>query len=207
MYTCGLTASCATRRHRTVRDERTRLWTRRSEPLKLGAADAWKRKQRWKQPQQRRSGSEPPDDPGPASKTERCNFGEPVMEPPLSARRLKPGRYGSVRSARSTPRGCGTTPPRRNSRQLGGSREELRRTWIDAAGEKLGTNPVQRFVVNVGTKPRPPWLPMPGTARCQLMASVRGGASVVVGDRESRLHGEGRQQARRFGTGMSGGRR
>lgn len=66
-------------------------------------------------------------------------------------------------------------------------------------------------VVNVGTDPGAPYLPTCqvgiGQARCQLMVQGRDGAFVVVRGRESRSHGEGRQQVRSLGTGMSGDRR
>jgi hypothetical protein len=45
-----------------------------------------------------------------------------------------------------------------------------------------------------------------GQAHRRLMARGRGGASVVVGGRESRSHGEGRQQVRSYGAGIPGGR-
>ena len=79
------------------------------------------------------------------------------------------------------------------------------------AGEKLGTDPVDRSVVNVGTVLRVAYLPASqagsGKARRLLMTRGRGGGSVVVRGRESRPHGEGTQRVRNEGTGMSGGRR
>jgi hypothetical protein len=47
--------------------------------------------------------------------------------------------------------------------RLGGHEESLRRTRGEAAGEQLGTSPVNRLVVNVGTIPdrphlRPAWV-------------------------------------------------
>src|SRR5688572_18761782 len=62
------------------------------------------------------------------------------------------------------------------------------------AGEKLVTIPADRSAVNVGTGPMSPVVRAGKTQR-PLMASGRGGASVVVRGRESRLHGEGRQRA------------
>jgi hypothetical protein len=66
-------------------------------------------------------------------------------------------------------------------------------------------------VVNVGTVREPP-SPLAsqaggGLVRCRLLAPGRDGALVVVRGRESRPHGEGGQQVRSSGTGMSGGRR
>ena len=51
------------------------------------------------------------------------------------------------------------TPGRCSSRRPGGHDEGLRRSRGEAAGEKLGTDPVDRSVVNVGTilgLPSPP---------------------------------------------------
>lgn len=66
-------------------------------------------------------------------------------------------------------------------------------------------------MVNVGTAW---WSPSPppcqggsGKAHRWLMAAGRGGAFVVVRARESRVHGEGRQQDRSLRTGTPGGRR
>lgn len=78
------------------------------------------------------------------------------------------------------------------------------------SGEELGADPVDRDVVNVGTVPESPF-PSPdvgdgGQVRCRLMAPGRGGGSVVVRGRESRLHGEGTQRASCADAGMPGGR-
>ena len=71
-------------------------------------------------------------------------------------------------------------------------------------GKAGATSPVKRFMVNVGTEPSPTVI---GAARCPLWGLARDGASVVVRERESRLHGEGRQQVAQWGTGKTGGRR
>ena len=49
-------------------------------------------------------------------------------------------------------------------------------------------------MVNAGTEPSPPVMDevRDRAARCPLKDSARGGASAVVGERESRLQGEGR---------------
>jgi hypothetical protein len=77
--------------------------------------------------------------------------------------------------------------------RAGGHREGLRRTDGDAAGIQLGTALVDRQAGNVGSARRRP--PGGGQARRQLLAFGRGGAFVVVGARESRAQGEGRQRA------------
>jgi hypothetical protein len=71
------------------------------------------------------------------------------------------------------------------------------------AGEKLVVYPVDRTAVNVGTRW---WSPRPlraGKAQRRLMPPGGGGASVLVRGRESRPHGEGRQQA--LGLRLEGG--
>ena len=63
------------------------------------------------------------------------------------------------------------------------------------SGEKLVADPADRSTVNVGTIRCRPISPLAGgQARRRLTASGWGGAFVVVCGRESRLHGEGRQQ-------------
>jgi hypothetical protein len=103
------------------------------------------------------------------------------------------------------------TPIPGNVGRVGGHTEGLRRRCGDAAGEELGAHPADRYMVNVGTAPVPPFPPPrqggDGQVRRRLMAWERDGASVVVRARESRVHGEGRQQARNSGTAMPGGRR
>src|SRR4029453_17127554 len=78
-------------------------------------------------------------------------------------------------------------------------------------GEKLGTPPADRPMVNVGSARMLPCPPHGqwggGQARRRLMASGCGGAPVVVRGQESCLHGEGGQRVRSRGTGRPGGRR
>ena len=62
------------------------------------------------------------------------------------------------------------------------------------AGEKLVVYPVDRTAVNVGTRPVIPSPRLAGKAQRLPMSLGGGGASVVVRGRESRSHGEGRQQ-------------
>jgi len=64
----------------------------------------------------------------------------------------------------------------------------------------LGTDPVDRYVVNVGSVSgwsRDPAIQVGcGQVRRRLIGPGRGGAVVVVRGRESRSHGEGRQRVR-----------
>lgn len=107
---------------------------------------------------------------------------------------------------------CGETTPKPVI-YVGGEAigESLRRTRGEAAGAELGAHPIDRHMVNVGTVPESPSPTgsqlVGGQARCQLMAPGRGGGSVVVRGRESRLHGEGTQRVSNAVAGMPGGRR
>jgi hypothetical protein len=78
-------------------------------------------------------------------------------------------------------------------------------------GQSRAPHPSTGCVMNVGTVPGPP-PPLAaqvsgGQTRCRLMVMGRDGALVVVRGRENRPHGEGGQQARSCGIGISGGRR
>jgi hypothetical protein len=132
-----------------------------------------------------------------------------VVEPPKAWCRLKPGGYGPDSSARRPPR-VGDSEAG-NVYRCGGRVESLRRRRGEAAGEKLGANPVDREMVNMGTGPGSPSPPPrqggDGQARRRLMTRDRGGAAVVVRGRESRPHGKGRQRTSSDETGMPGGRR
>lgn len=102
------------------------------------------------------------------------------------------------------------TPIRGYVGLVGGHTECLRRRCGDAAGEELGTDPADRYMVNVGTIFAPP-NPLPGQGgggQTRRRSRVRGwdGASVVVRARESRVHGEGRQRVRNSGIARPGGR-
>lgn len=92
-----------------------------------------------------------------------------------------------------------------------GHGEGLRRIRGEAAGEKLGADPVNRHTLNMGTisvSPTPPlYQSGGGQARCRLLAPRWGGGSVLVRGWESQPHGEGTQPDRRCGAGMPGGRR
>lgn len=77
----------------------------------------------------------------------------------------------------------------------GGHEECLRRTHGEAAGEQLGTSPVDRSVGERGNHPGSPFAPSfqggVGQARRQLMVSGWDGVPVVVRAWESHVHGEG----------------
>ncbi len=81
----------------------------------------------------------------------------------------------------------------------------------EAAAAKLGADPANRCMVNVGTVVGSPFPAssqlVGGQAHRRLMAWRRGGGFAVVRARESRVHGEGTQQIRSEVAGMSGGRR
>jgi hypothetical protein len=176
-----------------------------------GGSLTWRRRVGREQPRQRRDGSAPPDDPGPASKTGRCTSAETSGGTPSSeANRLEPGGSGPGGSAREAAEPRPTDSGGRSYRRPGGHDEGLRRSRGEAAGEELGTTPVNRSAVNVGTTSGPPSPPVSqaggGQARRRLSAPRWGGVPVVVRGRESRLQGEGGQRVRGCGTGTSGGR-
>lgn len=81
----------------------------------------------------------------------------------------------------------------------GGPGEGLRRNQGDTAGVKPGTSPVDRRTANVGTT-GPHSLPFSMPSRKERIGAMLteegqwGGDAVVVRDRESRSHGEGRQR-------------
>jgi hypothetical protein len=134
---------------------------------------------------------------------------KPVVEPPQAERRLESGGSGPVSNAR--PPFWWATPASAYEWPTGGHGECLRRNHGEVAGEELGTDPVERLMVNVGTATEPPTLSASqaasGKACRLLMARWRGGGSVVVRGRESRPHGEGTQRVRSAGAGTPRGRR
>ena len=116
------------------------------------------------------------------------------------------------RTATHTQPAIGWVTPTSDYRgRSGGHEESLRRTRGEVAGEELGTNPVDRLMVNVGTTLGLPFPPHGqwggGQARCRLMAPGWGGVLVVVRGRESRLHGEGAQRVSSDAVAMAGVRR
>ena len=128
---------------------------------------------------------------------------EPVVEPPKVDRRLEPDGSGPVSGAHGDGDAGGVTSVRSRVGRAGGHDEVLRGSRGEAAGEELGTYPVERCVVNVGTVIEAPVgsasLAGFGQAHRQPMLWWRGGAAVV--------HGQGRQRVRSAGAGRSGGRR
>jgi hypothetical protein len=81
----------------------------------------------------------------------------------------------------------------------------------EAAAAKLGADPANRCMVNVGTvvvSPSPAsCLLVGGQVHRRLLTRRRGGGSVVVRAQESCVHGEGTQRVRGAVAGMPGGRR
>jgi len=135
-----------------------------------------------------------------------------MVEPPQAWNQLKPGGYGLGNSARHFRLfdETATSYPQANWQDEGYG-EGLRRTRGEAVGEKLGTAPVNRHTLNMGTVSAPPSLPFclsdKGQARCRLRTPRWDGGSVVVRGWESQPHGEGTQQDRRAVAGIPGGRR
>lgn len=131
---------------------------------------------------------------------------KPVVEPPQVDRRLQSSGYGPVSNAGSWISRSTSSPTR--VVDGGGHTESLRRRYGEIAGEELGADLVKRNVVNVGTALGSLFrVNLSDQVRCRPMASREDGAFVVVRDRESRLHGEGKQQTRSQAIGTSGGRR
>lgn len=123
---------------------------------------------------------------------------------------LKPGGYGPGSSARQPDLQRLSTPPAILDVAGGGHGEGLRRSRGEAAGEKPGTAPVDRDMVNMGTVCDRPFVGQPGRWRAGPPSTDgrrRGGVRVVVGASESGAQGEGGQQACSCGIGMPGGRR
>lgn len=103
------------------------------------------------------------------------------------------------------------TPTSVDGGRSGGHGESLRRNRGEAAGEELGTDPIDWLMVNVGTilgSPSPPHVRCGGgQARCRLKALGWDGGPVVVRGRESRPHGEGVQRTSSDAVAMAGDRR
>jgi hypothetical protein len=188
-----------------------RRWAVAAARRSWGQPDLGDARKGGKQPRQRRDGPAPPDGPGPASETERRTSAGTSGGTPAS------NSAGSnlVDLGRSAVHAC-----LRLGR--GDSRVGCRSADLEATGKGCGV-PVARLpgnswapipstgrVVNVGTARRLPFPPAGqaggGQARRRLVVAGWDGASVVVRGRESRPHGQGRQQVRSLGAGRPGGR-
>jgi hypothetical protein len=136
---------------------------------------------------------------------------KPVVEPPQEVAPARTWWIGAGSQWALVGKLRRATSGRVREARSGGHGECLRRSRGEAAGEELGTYPVDRLMVNVGTVARSPYLSVSqadsGKACRLLMVWQRGGGSVVVRGRESRPHGEGTQRVRSCGTGMPEGRR
>jgi len=141
---------------------------------------------------------------------------EPVVEPPQVERRLEPGGYGPVSSAHPghgrRRGGCGRGDFG-SVLGLAGSEATVKVCGVVVArlqGKSWAPIPSSGHVVNVGTILGSPSLPATRAGGGQIHRRSRapgwGGAAVVVRDRESRSHGQGRQRVRSVGPGRSGGR-
>jgi hypothetical protein len=206
------TALCATRRHRSSGDERTPRSGCRSSPMQAGGSLILEAQGRARAAPTtaRRVGTTG----RPSARSARRKGVTQVnqwLNPLKSGRRLEPGGCGPDRSARC-PR-CRGRGLRSRPNAVGG--EAMRKGCgvlvAMLLGEELGADPVDRDMVNVGTVPESPYsspvVGGGGQVRCRLMALGRGGGSVVVRGRESRLHGEGTQRASCADAGRPGGRR
>lgn len=94
------------------------------------------------------------DRAGPASKADRCNESEPVIEPPQATTPSpETGGCGLGHAERGAPEISRATRPRdgTNSMPFGVRDEWLRDRHGRPAGEELGTTPADRAMVNVGT--------------------------------------------------------
>jgi hypothetical protein len=151
----------------------------------------------WEQPRQRSRGAELPD--APAAQARRKGIAKAnEWTMPLDSKTAPNLADMGRRSAGEVPVGDLSAPWPANPSGPGGRGEGLRRTHGDAAGVKLGSSSDNRLTVNVGsvlTSPHPPGHQSgDGQAHRRLTEPGRGRAFVVVRRRESRRHGEGRQQ-------------
>jgi hypothetical protein len=208
-HPCSTSCGCATRRHVSGGGCETR---RSGLSQQSGEAEGSLTPEVWG-----RAGSSPDNDgTGRHRQTARVRQAretgvtiEPAIDPPQVWNRLQPGGCGPGSSAReldvrASDSGAGCCSRR------GGHGEGLRRSRGEAAGVELGADPVDRYMVNVGTVPV---LPFPasgqlvgGQVHRRLMTPGRGGGSVVVRASESDVHGEGTQRVRSTVAGMPGGR-
>jgi hypothetical protein len=190
--------------------EGLRRWAVAAARRSWGQPDLGGARKGGKQPRQRRDGSVPPDGSGSASKTERrtsagTSGGTPESNPPA------PNLVDLGRSAAHAPRQrVGDSTAGYRSAGLEATRKGCGVLVARLPGNSWAPRPSTGRMVNVGTARRPPFPPAGqaggGQARRWLMVAGRDGASVVVRGRESRPHGQGRQQVRSRGAGRPGGR-
>jgi hypothetical protein len=165
-----------------------------------------------KQPRQRRDGPAPPDGSGPASKTERrTSAGTSGGTPESNSAGSNLVDLGRSAAHVLLPLGRGDSRVGCRSADLEATRKGCGVLVARLPGNSWAPRPSTGRVVNVGTAWRSPFPPAGqaggGQARRRLRVAGWDGASVVVRGRESRPHGQGRQQVRSLGAGRPGGRR
>src|SRR5262249_4784412 len=113
-------------------------------------------------------------------------------------RTVKPTFEPPVRTQPPSPTGLRSEPGRHGIQRLGASDMDALppHSELDGSQHRQGHSRPSKAprvsAVNMGTSIRAPGRE-PGKPSSQAMSRTRGGASVVVGARESRAHGEGRQ--------------
>jgi len=167
-----------------------------SGPAKLGATRARDRVPQGEAPRQRDGRAALPDARVRASETERQSESELVVEAPRFLERPETWWTWVADSNDAAPFDGGSLHARLfDPGMVAGGMLRVPAGW--AVGVEPAADPVKRIMVNVGSAPRAPgcWW-RPGKAPCRPMGAGRGGAVVVLRGRESRSHGEGRQQDR-----------
>ena len=188
-----------------------RRWAVAAARRSWGQSDLGDAREDGKQPRQRRDGPAPPDGSGPASETERrTSAGTSGGTPASNSAGSNLGDVGRSAAHALLPLGRGDSRVGCRSAGPEATRKGCGVLVARLPGNSWAPIPSTGRVVNVGTARRPPFPPAGqaggGQARCRLMVAGWGGASVVVRGRESRPHGQGRQQVRSLGAGRPGGR-
>lgn len=174
--------------------------------LEAGRVPGWGRSR--EQPRQRRGGPTPPGGSVPASEdgkgARKLNQWSTPRESSAVYRTWWMGRFAVLEGALSD---GSSSPTAFNPWAAGGPDQDCDvRSAAMLPGYSWAPKPSQRSSVNVGSglaSPFPPGSrPGGGQARRPLMTPDRGGVAVVLRDRESRSHGEGRQ---RNGSGTAVG--
>jgi hypothetical protein len=192
--------------------EGLRRWAVAAARRSWGQPDLGDARKGGKQPRQRRDGPVPPDGSGPASETERRTSAGTSGGTPQS-NSAGPNLVDLGRSAVHALlfEGGGDSRVGCRSADQEATRKGCGVLVARLPGNSWAPRPSTGRVVNVGTARRPPFPPAGqaggGQARRRLMVAGWDGASVVVRGRESRPHGQGRQQVRSRGAGRPGGRR